>query len=203
MGITKLSKSGFKSSSYEKYNDFLAGNTAFSPSSYESIATVNITSNTSTITFSSIPSTYTHLQIRSIGRTTRSSTTGTATIRFNNDTASNYAYHELLGTGSSAVADAQTSQTLIATGRMAASTAGSNIFGVQVIDILDYTSTNKNKTVRYLGGADINGGGEMYFGSGLWFKTPEAINRIDITAQSGTADFVQYTQFALYGIKGA
>jgi hypothetical protein len=175
------------------------------PNSYESIATVTVGSGGSaTISFTSIPSTYTHLQIRSIGRTTRASnSTGTATIRFNSDTASNYAYHELLGTGSSAVYDAQTSQTLISTGRMAASTAGSNIFGVQVIDILDYTSTNKNKTVRYLGGADTNGGGEIYLGSGLWFKSPEAINRIDITAQSGTADFVQYTQFALYGIKGA
>jgi hypothetical protein len=171
---------------------------------YESIATVTVGSGgSSTISFTSIPSTYTHLQIRSMGRTTRSSTTGTATIRFNSDTASNYAYHELLGTGSSAVADAATTQTLIATGRMAASTAGSNIFGVQVIDILDYTSTNKNRTVRYLGGADINGGGEIYFGSGVWFNTSQAINRIDITAQSGAADFVQYTQFALYGIKGS
>ena len=83
------------------------------PTSYESIATVNPTGGASTISFSSIPSTYTHLQIRGIAR--RASGTGLAdiSIRLNSDTGSNYAMHDLQGNGSAAAAQGYASQTSI------------------------------------------------------------------------------------------
>jgi hypothetical protein len=68
------------------------------------------------------------------------------------------------------------------------------------MDILDYTSTNKNKTVRSLGGFDRNGGGIITLSSSLWFKTPEAITSIRLKPQSSS--WTQYSSFALYGIKG-
>jgi hypothetical protein len=72
---------------------------------------------------------------------------------------------------------------------------------VGVIDILDYTSTNKNKTIRTLGGFDMNGKGFAALFSGLWYKAPEAVTRIDLTSNT-TLDFAVNSSFALYGIKG-
>jgi hypothetical protein len=70
-----------------------------------------------------------------------------------------------------------------------------------VIDILDYQSTNKNKTVRMLLGFDQNGSGQVSFISGLYFPgTIAAITSASLVAGSGT--FAQYSTAALYGIKG-
>ena len=144
----------------------------------------------SSITFSSIPSTYTHLQIRAFVNS------GVAAIRFNSDSGSNYTRHYLQGNGSSVAAGASTSATSMSIVDYG-STA--NIFTSNIIDILDYANTNKYKTVRNLCGTDVNGaGGTVTLFSGLWLST-SAISTITITG--GTA--VQYSSFALYGIKGA
>jgi hypothetical protein len=202
MAITKLSDSGIATGGVLKYDSMLAGNAAFIPSDFESIATVTVGSGGSlTITFSSIPSDYTHLQVRGLMRTDRASTTDYLYIRFNSDTGSNYAYHRLNGNGSSAGSDAGSSTTAIVFDRAGAASATSGIFGGFVMDILDYDNTNKYKVTRSLGGVDTNGGGEIHIESGLWQNT-DAITTIDIT--SGTSStFQQYSHFALYGIKEA
>jgi hypothetical protein len=122
-------------------------------------------------------------------------------IQFNSDTGSNYARHYLYGDGSSPYAGASTSQTSANIGAQGAALSGSNVFGVGVIDILDYTSTNKYKTVRCLSGDDRNGSGDIQLSSGLWMST-SAISSITLLAQTGSANFAQYSSFALYGIKG-
>jgi hypothetical protein len=83
----------------------------------------------------------------------------------------------------------------------AAANNTASVFAGGVIDILDYTSTNKNKTIRTLSGIDNNGDGTVQFGSGLWFATPAAVTSILFNVQSGSANFVTYTQFALYGVR--
>jgi hypothetical protein len=175
-----------------------------STNSYESIATYTLGSNQTTITFSSIPATFTHLQLRIFARTNRTGQTeANLLIRFNNDTGSNYTYHDLYSDGTTATASAGgASQTSIIANRLTGAGATASIFGAIVVDVLDYTSTNKNKTVRALGGVDRNGAGGLSFSSGLYFATPAAINRIDLTTIAGTFDFVQHSSFALYGIKG-
>jgi hypothetical protein len=176
------------------------------PGDYDSISTVTVGSGgSSTISFASIPSTYQHLQLRMIGRTNRSSTVDAMSLRFNGvSTGSAYAWHDMIGAGTGGggdpFAEALASQNEIKFYRATGATAASSIFGVVVIDMLDYANTNKNKTVRYLGGQDQNGSGEIILGSGLWTST-NAINQIDITSFTGNS-FVQYSQFALYGIKG-
>jgi hypothetical protein len=70
-----------------------------------------------------------------------------------------------------------------------------------IFDILDYTNTNKYKTVRMLGGVDFNGSGEVDFMSGLWLNT-SAITRIDFLPSYQSTQFQQYSSFALYGIRG-
>ena len=163
--------------------------------SYESIATVNVGSGgSSTITFSSIPSTYKHLQLRSINLTSTSLNTINMTF---NGSSSSYAQHVLFGDGSSAAAAAASSTTYAVIGLNGTTTAPS----AMVVDILDYTSTDKNKTVRSLSGFDANGSGYVQLRSGLWYATPAAINSISITVAGG-ANFNQYSSFALYGIKG-
>jgi hypothetical protein len=170
-----------------------------STNSYESIATVSLSSAQSTISFTSIPSTYKHLQIRGIARTGGSNER--INLTFNSDTASNYSMHRLVGNGSAASASAQSSQSAlwVSSGYDGVSNTA-DTFTAYVLDVLDYTSTSKAKTLRALDGLDKNGSGGIEFSSGGWFKTPEAITSISMSIQGG-ASFAQYTHFALYGIK--
>ncbi len=174
----------------------------FAPSgAYDSIATVSGTGSASTITFSSIPSTYTHLQLRGIGRST---TAGTGLIgikvTYNSDTTSgNYTFHRLIGDGASASAYGQSGIDFIL--RLAENGLTAGMVSGSVVDVLDYANTNKYKTTRALTGADINGsGGIIGLYSQLWMNTA-AITSITLTTSSG--NFGTTTQFALYGIKGA
>jgi hypothetical protein len=179
-----------------------SGGAPASLNSYESIATVTVGGGGSaTVTFSSIPSTYTHLQIRGIGRTNRASTRDQIAVRFNSDSGANYSTHELNGDGSTATALATTSYTSIEYGfGVGAASATSGIFGGGVIDVLDYANTNKNTTMRSLGGVDTNGAGKVMLGSGAWYNTA-AVTSVTILSSTGSS-FVQYSSFALYGIKG-
>jgi len=201
MAITSI-KTGSSFTNLVKYNDFLAGNPAFSPSSYESIASATGTGSSGIITFSSIPSTYQHLQLRAIMKADDNNV-GTIgyVLTFNNDTGSNYAYHELRGDGASATAAGSSSQTgLTFTGCVARTDATqNNMVGAVIVDVQDYVSATKNKTVRTFGGTDLNSAnGRIRLGSGLWINT-SAVSTITLTTATG--NFTTATQFALYGIK--
>ena len=173
-----------------------------STNSYESIATYAITSNTATVTFSSIPQTYTHLQVRYLGRDTRTGSTLQSTLMYvNGDTATNYVQHGLLGDGSSASSFAQTARTNLNLAVIPTADSSANIFGTAICDILDYTNTNKYKTFRTLSGEDQNNtDGTIYLFSGLWMST-SAISSLTVFPNNSQS-FVQYSSIALYGIKG-
>ncbi len=175
------------------------------PGSYESIATTTVGSGGSaTVEFTSIPATYKHLQVRFIGRSSYNvAGQDNLVIKLNNNSGSNYSEHFISGTGTGTDYGAQSSITTIPI-RECLSRDGNaaGIFTAGVIDFLDYTSTNKNKTMRALFGHDRNGGGYVGLSSGLFFATPAAITTITFTVESGR-NFVQYSHFALYGIKGA
>jgi len=167
---------------------------------YDSISTVTVGSGgAADVTFSSIPATYTHLQIRYIAQSA-----GYGRIQFNsNTTSSNYYSHYMSSTGSgSSVGElpGSTYSSLVWSIQNFSTTA--NVFNAGVIDILDYTSTNKNKTVRIMQGVDKNGSGDVEFTSGLFSATPAAITSIKLFPHAANT-WLQYTQFALYGIKGA
>ena len=169
------------------------------PTSFESIATTTVgAGGTSSVTFSSIPSDYTHLQVRGILRSTRALSQAGVLFRLNSDTGGNYSFHGLIGNGSSASAYGYTSQTYINMGELPAASATSGIFGAFVVDILDYKDTNKYKTVRLLTGQDRNGAGEISFLSGNWRNT-NAIT--SITILESISNMAEYSHFALYGIK--
>ena len=156
----------------------------------------------STITFSSIPSTYTHLQLRVLARTTDTvENDDFAKIRFNSDSGNNYVQHSLYGTGAGAGAGVDRPNNAVFAQRLSTNKNAANIFGTFVLDILDYRNTNKYTTTRNIGGYDRNGGGQIFFESNLWQDT-SAITSITITTSTGL-NFTQYSSFALYGIKGA
>lgn len=177
----------------------VSGNGAGGGGSFESIATATGTGSSGTITFSSIPSTYQHLQIRAISRDTGSATA--AHMRFNSDSGTNYSLHRLTGNGSTVSAAGFTSQTEITLTYIATdSSYAANIMGVGLIDIHDYASTTKNKTVRYFTGRDNNStNGQISLQSSVWLST-SAITSITLIPV-GTA-FTTSSTFALYGIKG-
>ena len=190
-----------------KYRSMLAGNTAFSPASYESIATITVGSGgVSNVEFTSIPSTYTHLQLRYYAQTNRA-TYGIAEyqLTFNSDTGSNYSYHSVYGDGAGiGPGNAANTTSIKGDGEMGTSTGGT--FGIGVLDILDYKNTNKFKTVKWLAGVDTNGtvsgfGGRVGMFSGN-YRSTSAITSIKFVPNSGSL-FTQYSSFALYGIKGA
>jgi len=183
----------------------LASSTPVAAGSFESIATVTVGSGgAANVEFTSIPNTYTHLQIRAFGRTDLNASganTGTyAIMRFNGETTNtNYSIHRLQGDGSSASAYGATSTNFFE--RFAKANDTASIFGTIIFDILDYANTNKYKTVRQFGGVDFNGSGVVVLISSLWQST-SAITSIKFTAES-SANYVQYSHFALYGIKSA
>jgi hypothetical protein len=149
----------------------------------------------STVIFNDIPQTYKHLQIRTMCLTSASATD--VKLQFNSDVGTNYTQHLLWGNGSAPFSSAYISTTYIAAGVTSITTANP---AAGVIDILDYTNTNKNKTVRTLSGSDTNGvGGFIFFESGMWINTA-AVTSVILAPYSGT--FNQYSRISLYGIKG-
>lgn len=159
---------------------------------YFPISTITVGSaGAASVTFSSIPSTYTHLQVRILQK---SNSAGDLNYRFNSDSSSSYPRHYLAGDGSTTIAGGSGTETQGYIGYNPSST----YFQASVVDILDYANTNKYKTVRSLVGTDTNGGGYVIFSSNSWLST-NAITTISFNQGSNT--FSQFSSFALYGIK--
>jgi hypothetical protein len=169
---------------------------------YQSIATLSGTGSSGTISFTSIPSTYKHLQIRAIARENSGAGSNDTFLglSFNGDYGNNYATHYLNGDGASTSASGSGTYPRIFPGVAAQNAAPANVMGVFILDLLDYASTNKYKTTRSLMGFDKNGSGSLTFTSGLWVST-SAVNQIDIYSKDGQS-FTTSTTMALYGIKG-
>lgn len=164
---------------------------------FESIATVTVGAGGSAgITFSSIPSTYQHLQIRAIAQSAGPNNGENTKIYVNGSSAStNYAWHIVRGDGASVTAAGGGGNYIVAN---VGTSNATNVFSMMIIDVLDYANTNKNKTIRNLYGFDSNGAGYVGLNSVL-VPTTSAINQIDIFMDY---NFTQYSSFALYGIKG-
>ena len=206
MAVSKFSTN--RLSSKLGYSSLLAGNQQFLGirGAYDSIATVTVASNASSVDFTSIPQTYKHLQIRGIARTAQTGQAGGAGLSmfFNNSGASNHANHAIGGDGTNASTRNDTSNNYIPirTGAVRAATT-SGTYGASIVDIIDYSSTTKNKTFRVFSGNEYNDAPLdilVSLGSGLLISTT-AITSISISNVS--YDLVPGTTFALYGIKGA
>lgn len=158
----------------------------------------------SSVSFTSIPSVYAHLQVRLIARTTATGANdgGYMNVRFNDisTAASYYGQHWIKGNGTTAASGADGTATNFYMERISTAQQTGSVFGAGIIDIFDYTDTNKNRVTRQLIGYDNNGSGTIQFGSGMLLTTP-AVTKIEFFPNDG--NFAQHSSFALYGIKRA
>jgi len=159
-------------------------------STYTPIATQTLGSNTASVTFSSIPSTYTDLVLVFAG-TNVSGLSGNG-IRFNSDSGSNYSSTNLNGDGSSA-----SSFNFPNTNYMRAGISN-NSQSVSIVQIQNYSNTTTNKTVLARGSS---GASYVRVDVGMWRNTA-AINSILYYVDSG-ANFASGSTFTLYGIASA
>jgi hypothetical protein len=143
--------------------------------------------------FTSIPQTFTHLQFRFTGQVYVASGTGVAGLYIGANGDSNMkGSHYLYGNGSSAISSYDSISSIAVTNYGIANTPG-----VAVIDILDYTNTNKNKTLKSLYGYDANGSGWVGLNSTLYLSTT-AISSLTLTG--GGANILSGARCDLYGI---
>ena len=155
----------------------------------------------SIVNFTSIPQTFTHLQMRATLRTTNASVEDTVyAYNFNNNgNSTGSAYHLLTGNGSSVSATSATGSFSSVLGYAPANNATAGVYGSLILDILDYTNTNKNKTLRSVSGYDNNGSGAVSLISNLPLTLPgtAAVTTLSILCNGNiTAD----SRFDLYGI---
>lgn len=177
--------------------------TPLAPGDFDSIATVSGTGSSNTVTFSNIPQTYRALQIRFAARDTsgNGSSGQEMRIRFNGDTSSIYNNHQIIGQNGAISLGSDSNQAYTAFYNVVpggGSTA--NIFGVGIIDLYDYATTSRRKTLRCFAGVDNNGGGYVTVGSGSWMSTSAVTS---ITLYLPVNSFTSDTRFALYGKTGA
>ncbi len=163
------------------------------PSTYEPIATTTLGSPSSSITFSSIPSTYTDLIIVT---NTQRDATGSGVVgfvaQFNGDTATNYSVTAVLGNGTTAFSGRDNNQTgaFVLTGQ-------DGIWGNSIINIMNYSNSTTYKTLLTRINTTSGNGVSAYVG--LWRST-SAINSVTLT---GSASLKTGSTFTLYGIKAA
>lgn len=184
-----------------KYQKLWDQSTVYVPPTFESIATVSVDSGgASSITFSSIPSTYKHLQIRILGRD--SAGEGTFNLQLNSDTTlSNYRRHYMYSTGSGTpVTGTNSTNRTYTINNIPYNAVASGVFGVAVIDLVDYSSNSKYKTIRALGGYHGGSNRVVMANSNLWLNT-SAVTSITLNVDTGN-NWAQYTHAALYGIRG-
>lgn len=172
---------------------------------FDSIQTFAVTSGgAATITFSSIPATYKHLQIRCLMRGTSSANSFDVLMRFNGDTTSKYTGTQLYGDGSGTALHSGLAGGVAATNAYPfytmADTGQANTWGPGILDIIDYTNTSKYKVWKSLEGYEASGtDGLILLRQGSYIVTT-AISSISLTADTGS--FKENSHFALYGIKG-
>jgi hypothetical protein len=168
-------------------------------SAFVLIETVNLTSSASSVTISNLAQyagVYEHLQIRAAIRGTGGGDVRMFLMQFNGDTGSNYNSHMLYSDGPGSLNNGTPTSMWWTYGANSGSPASA--YSAVVTDILDFTSTTKNKTVRTLGGGP-NGYNMVNLISGLWRNT-NAVTSITLTAQAGDS-YAANTRISIYGVK--
>jgi hypothetical protein len=145
---------------------------------------------------------YKHLQIRMVARDTNTGTgTGGIWLQMNGDTANNYSWHRIGGANGGMFSGNSLSTSKILAGLCSKNPDSTGVFGSVITDILDWSSSNKNKTIRSLAGnvSSISlSSMEINLTSGAWFNTA-AITSILISSDTS---FASGSRFSLYASKG-
>jgi hypothetical protein len=175
-----------------------AGGAAGGPPAFELISTQLVTGSVASVTFSSIPATYKHLQVRALIRGTDSTSNLDFIVRLNGDSGSNYSRHNLYGNGSGVLSVANINQTGMVIENLAGGTSTSSNYSPIILDLLDYASTAKNSTIRTMSG-NAASSNLVSLSSGLWRNTA-AVTSISFTPNA--LNIISGSRFSIYGIKG-
>jgi len=167
----------------------------------EAIATTYLEADAASVTFSSIPATYEHLQLRMSWRDGSTGTYGMIKTRFNGDTGNNYQYHLMRGYGTTAATDTAASTDYIANNFVIAEGSPRTGYTSAIVDILDYANTNKNTTTQTMLGSVSGTVSQVVFHSGMWDSTA-AVNTILLTYVWGP-DILRGTEVTLYGLNSS
>lgn len=168
---------------------------------YEPITSVTLDTTSSSVTFTSIPSTYTDLIVACSARF--GSASGSK-IRFNSDSASNYSLTYLIGQSSSAGSGRITSAASIYNNLIWGDATISNQFTPYTINIMSYANASVFKTLLWeygTGGGLQGSNSEVGRIVGLWRST-SAISSIELSPWNATT-YQAGSTFSLYGIKAA
>jgi hypothetical protein len=176
------------------------------PGTYEPIATSTLGSSTTTVTFSSIPSTYTDLVlVLSMQSTSADDIDTRYWLRFNSDSGSNYSMTTVEGDTVNPTSGRNVSRTQFDN---LTNLSSSPEFTLATFNIMNYSNTTTYKTLLNRAGQQSNnvgtsGGTRSLYGAlvGLWRDT-SAINRIDIIC-AVNGQFATGSMFTIYGIKAA
>jgi hypothetical protein len=155
---------------------------------YEPIASQTLSSNSASVTFTSIPGTYTDLILVARGTSTANANLG---IRFNSDSGTNYSRTFMFGDGSATSSSRESNVTV-----------ANNVFfttseAVTVINVMSYSNTSVFKTVISQGAIPsiaVNRVCSLY-------RSTSAISSLSLTADAG--NIAAGSTFSLYGIKAA
>lgn len=162
---------------------------------YEPIATTTLTAGTATVTFSSIPATYT--DVIAVVHAISDGTFANFNVRVNGDTGSNYSRTRLSGNGTSATSARATSQTSFFLADVSGiSNTGRSFY---IVNFMNYANTTTYKSVlNRTNTVNGNAGDGVELHAQLWRST-SAINEISFLVSS----FASGSTFTLYGIKAA
>lgn len=145
------------------------------------------------IDFTSIPSTYTDLNLVVSSRSNNANVWSAGVLSFNNSTAN---FTGRIVEGGDSVATSSSTTSIVINNSGANATA--NTFGSASIYIPNYAgSTNKSFSIDTVNESNQTTAVYQTLIAGLWSQTA-AINRITFTVSGGS--FVQYTTASLYGI---
>ena len=168
----------------------------------EAIATQYLEADVASVTFSGIPATYEHLQVRASSAAAGYSTGQAYYIELNGDGSSVYASQVIRGSTTSVALNAlnSTAYVKIYDGLHGVNTDVSE-YATIMVNILDYANANKNTSIEFIGGQSItNTNRRIFFGGGVWDDTA-ALTSIEFTPDNG--NMRRGSSFPLYGIKSS
>ena len=168
---------------------------------YTLISSNVLSSSAASVTFSSIPATYTDLVLRVSARSANSGVENDITINLNNSTVANYSYTLIQGTGSETSSNSASNDSSFYYYYVDGNTATANTFGSFEVYFANYASSANKVNSGFFVQENNTTGAYINAFAGLWSNV-SAINEIKITSQSA-ANFVSGSSFYLYGIKNS
>jgi len=169
-------------------------------STYTLISSNVLSSSAASVTFSSIPATYTDLVLRLSTRTDSASPTGTLKINFNNDSTTLYSFTRIRADGATASSGSSTGDAYSYGGLIDGDTATADTFASSEIYVPSYT-ISQNRPISVFTAQENNSATAYLHVMANLYRSTTIISRIDLAPVAG--NFKSGSSFYLYGVKNS